>query len=282
VPPSDTVADGVPAAGCEHLVRIYRTSRSEVHALRGVDAQFPAGTVTAVMGPSGSGKSTLLRLLALLDRPTGGGVRIAGHEVGGASGRRRRALRRDHVGLVLQRPTHNLFPQLTAAEHLLEAARRRRVAPLDAAAALDALGLRLCAERRPAELAGGEQQRLAVAVAAVGRPTLLLADEPTAELDAASAARVVAQLRRAAGDGSAVVVNTHDPDVADAADRVLRLRHGALTSERTAGRRGLGVIDGAGRVQLPPEVLARFPGNRVAVDVYDDRVELRRPPGEPG
>jgi len=269
------------AVDCSGLVQVYRVDSGEVHALRGVDASFAAGTVTAVVGPSGSGKSTLLRLLALAERPTAGQLNIAGQNAVGRSTRTLRRMRRRHIAVVLQRPTLNLYPQLTAIEHLELAARWRGAGRSEIDDALDEVGLGARRGNRPDQLSGGEQQRLSVAVAGIGFPTLLLADEPTAELDAASATDVIAHLRVRAERGAAVVVNTHDPAVASAADRVLALHHGTLHSERLSGRASVAVIDAVGRVQLPPDLLAVFPGNRAEISLHDGTVVLRPVSNDP-
>lgn len=261
---------------CEGVVQIYRVASGEVHALRGVDAEFAPATLTAVVGPSGSGKSTLMRLLAMAERPTGGTIVVAGVDVLSARGRRIRALRRTGVALVTQRPTHNLFPHLTVREHLQLMARRRSV-PLDLAVA-ERLGIADRLDHRPDRLSGGEQQRTAVAMATVGNPPIVLADEPTAELDAHSATIVVEHLHELARDGATVVVNTHDPTVSSGADRVLALHHGTMHSERHRGRT-VAIIDAVGRVQIPPDLLDRFEGRRVVIEPTDTGL-LLRPPSE--
>lgn len=263
------------AARCAGVVKIYWSASGEVHALKGVDAVFPAGAVTAVVGPSGSGKSSFLRILGGLDRPTAGSVVLAGQEVSGLSSARLRVVRRRLVGYVLQRPAENLVPYLTAREHLTHARAVRR-ARTDVDALLDQLGMARRARHRPHELSGGEQQRLAFAQAVVGAPPLLLADEPTAELDHGSAARVLAAVRELAASGVAVVLSTHDPAVVAVADRTLSLRHGAVEAE-TLEQRVLSVIDGAGRVQLPPDALALFPQRRAVLSVEDGEVRIGPP-----
>ena len=271
MPPNESVVV------CTGLVQIYRVDSGEVHALRGIDAAFRAGSVTAVVGPSGSGKSTLMRMLALAERPTAGALTIAGTDVMTASTRRIRTLRRRSVAVVLQRPTHNLYPHLTVDEHVRLGARRRGAARGAATEAIEFVGLTDRRSSRPALLSGGEQQRLAVAMATVGNPALVLADEPTAELDATSGAAVIELLRQSAAMGAAVVVNTHDPAVAAAADRVLALHHGTLHSERHLGGTTVAVIDAVGRVQLPPEMLAAFPDLRAELHAEADGSVVLRP-----
>ena len=273
MPSNDAVAT------CTGLVQIYRVDSGEVHALRGIDAMFEAGSVTAVVGPSGSGKSTLLRMLALAERPTAGTLTIAGVDAMTASTRRIRGLRRRSIAVVLQRPTHNLYPHLSVLEHLQLGARRRGAARDAVTEAIDAVGLSARVASRPSLLSGGEQQRLAVAMASIGHPALVLADEPTAELDGASGAAVIELLHRAATAGAAVVVNTHDPAVAATADRVLALHHGTLHSERHLGGTTVAVIDAVGRVQLPPEMLLAFPDLRAELHAEADGSVVLRPIG---
>ncbi len=265
--------DARPAAECEGIVQIYPAASGEVHALRGIGARFERGVVTAVVGPSGSGKSTLMRLLALQERPTAGWLRIDDVETTTAPTSRLRRLRRE-VGLVLQRPSHNLFPHLTAYEQLVHLARRRGAHTDDIGTLLERIGLTGRAHHRPDRLSGGEQQRLAVALAMIGSPALVLADEPTAELDAVNARRVVGLLRDAATAGAGVVVNTHDPFVAREADTVLALHHGTMLSERHRDGETLAVIDEIGRIQLPKDALALFGRRRARVVVEGGRVRL--------
>jgi putative ABC transport system ATP-binding protein len=256
-------------------VQIYRVDSGDVHALRGIDASFLAGSVTAVVGPSGSGKSTLLRLLSLAERPTAGALTISGTDVMTASAHTLRRLRRTSVAVVQQRPTHNLYPHLSVIEHIELGARRRGASDRDVEAAIESVSLTGRRRSRPGQLSGGEQQRLAVATATVGTPALVLADEPTAELDLVSGTAVIELLRQSAARGAAVVVNTHDAAVAAAADRVLALHHGTLHSERLQGETTVAVIDAVGRVQLPPALLAEFPGLRAEIRFEDGAVVLR-------
>jgi putative ABC transport system ATP-binding protein len=265
-----------PAASCSGLVKIYRTATGEVHALKGVDAAFPAAAVSAVVGPSGSGKSSLLRILAGLDRPSAGQVRIGDVRLSGLSLTRLRRLRRRLLGYVFQRPGDNLIPYLTVAEHLRLAARLRGAGDADGAELLELLGL---ADRRrhlPRQLSGGEQQRLAFARAVVGDPPLVVADEPTAELDRASGAALLEAVAALAARGTGLVLATHDPAVVRLAERTLFLRHGAMEAEATRDE-ALSVIDEAGRVQLPPEALQLFPGRRARIGVEQGRVWVEPP-----
>jgi putative ABC transport system ATP-binding protein len=266
-----------PAAVCTGVVKIYWTATGEVNALKGIDAGFPRGTVTAVVGPSGSGKSSLLRILAGLDRATAGQVRVDDVEIGGLSPSRLRRFRRRRVGYVFQRPGDNLIPYLTAEEHLVLAGRlrgdRRATNALDL---LEALGLGPRRRHRPVHLSGGEQQRLAFASAVMGSPPLVVADEPTAELDSTSGEALIAAIHDLAGAGTSFVVATHDPAVVRRADRTLYLRHGALEAEADRVRT-LSVIDTAGRIQLPPAALKLFPGRRAVIAVEDDEVRITPP-----
>ena len=202
---------------------------TQVTALAGVSAQVDAGEFVGIAGPSGSGKSTLLHLLAALDTPTSGRVEIDGIDTATLSGRERGRLRRERIGIVFQR--FHLLPALTAQQNvampLLErgigkSERRARAAEL-----LETVGLGERLDHRPAELSGGEQQRVAVARALTGEPSLLIADEPTGELDSA-AGETVLDLLEDVADDRAVVVASHDQAVLDRADRIVRLRDGKV------------------------------------------------------
>jgi putative ABC transport system ATP-binding protein len=264
------------AARCEGLVRIYWSASGEVHALKGVDAVIPAGRLTAITGPSGSGKSSLLRILAAQDRPTAGRAEVAGQSLAGLSTHRLRALRRRQIGYVFPRPPQNLLPQLTVAEHLVAAARIRGRGADDVDELLERLGLADRRAHRPGELSGGEQQRTAFAAALVGQPALVVADEPTSELDSTTTAGLLAAVHDVTRGGTTVVMATHDPLAAAAADQVIHLRSGAVAHEEVGGRR-LAVIDGDGRLQLPEEALALFPDRRVVLELGADGVVLREP-----
>ncbi len=266
------------AASCTGVVKIYWSGTGEVHALKGIDALFPSGAVTALVGPSGSGKSSLLRILAGMDRATAGSVVVGDTEVSAIKPRKLPRLRRKLMGYVFQRPSDNLLSYLTARQHLEHAASVRNVASRLVAIdeLLDRLGIGGRAHHFPHQLSGGEQQRLAFAQAVVGRPAIVVADEPTAELDSGLAAALLESVRSLADDGIGFVVATHDPAVVDAADATLHLRHGALEAE-SRDRRSLAVIDAAGRVALPPDALRLFPSRRAVMEVVDGEIRITPP-----
>jgi ABC-type lipoprotein export system ATPase subunit len=273
-------------SGFQNVVRIYRAASGEVHALRGVDVEFPRGSVTAIAGPSGGGKSTLLSILALRDRASAGTVTLFGNDVTQARGSALTALRRRSIAWVPQRPSHGLLPHLSARDNLLQIATiRGRSGGWTPDEVLELLGLSHRADGRPGRLSGGEQQRLAVAAALMHAPDLVVADEPTAELDDPNADRVIAALTAVAEQGTTCVISTHDARALRLLPRVLHLRQGVLsaersgTGERTSGqvRTAEAVIDSAGRLQLPPDALRLFPGRRVAVRIDGGSVVLDPP-----
>jgi ABC-type lipoprotein export system ATPase subunit len=211
------------------LVKVHGRGRAARRVLDGVDIGLRAGELVALVGPSGSGKSTLLHLIGGLDRPDAGRLTVAGVRVETARERTLADLRRRHIGFVFQ--FFHLIPELTGAENVQLAARmngrngagRRRADRL-----IEDLGLGEVGGSRPHELSGGEQQRFALARALVNDPSLILADEPTGNLDSEAGAQVLALLRRLAGEGRAVLLVTHDHDATASADRVLSLRDGRL------------------------------------------------------
>ena len=217
-----------PAVALDALTRSYRSKSGTVAALRGVTHAFRVGTFTAIMGPSGSGKSTLLQLAAGLDQPTSGRVSIGGTSLHGLSQTDLTKLRRTAMGFVFQ--SYNLLDALTAYDNVALPARLAgdridRAAVLDA---LDRVGLRDLAKRRPPELSGGQQQRVAIARALHVRPQVLFADEPTGALDRAAGRAVLGLLRSTADAGQTVVMVTHDPLAASYADDVLFLADGQI------------------------------------------------------
>lgn len=208
--------------------RIYGSGEAETVALRGLDLRVEPGELVAVVGPSGSGKSTLLRLAAGLDLPSAGDVRAGGRSLVQLGGAGLAAYRAREVALVLQRG--NLLPALTAAQNVALSARLAggRIGRAAVREALAAFGLDAARDRRPGALSGGEQQRVAVAAAAVREARLVLADEPTAELDEANEALVLEALRVLRERGSTVLVVTHSQRVAASADRVVEVRDGRI------------------------------------------------------
>ena len=251
---------------CSNVVKIYASPTGAVQALRGIDLGVAAGSVTAVMGPSGSGKSSLLRILAGLDEPSSGAAVVGGVGIGGLSARQRRLLRRRLIGYVGQRPSENLQEGMAVGDQVVAAARYRGADEDRATSLLDQLGIASRADHLPVEMSGGEQQRASLARALVGSPPLLLADEPTAELDRASTDDVSGAIRDLADNsGLAAVIATHDPGVVAVADHVIVLRDGAVQSETRAGEERA-VIDATGRIQLPKEVLEWYPDLRVRLE----------------
>ena len=246
------------AARCREVVKSYASGAGAVHALRGVDAECEAGAVTAVVGASGSGKSTLLRLLAALERPTSGIVLVGGADIGAMGDKGRRRVRRERVGYVFQRPSDNFVPHLTVAEHLALAG----AAAGEREAALTQLGLAGRGAHLPEQLSGGEQQRAAFAQVVVAGASLVIADEPTAELDAESSAAVLEAARALAGRGIAVVLATHDPAAIRAADAAVELEHGRNRAPEELGHLAARRELAARRVAPGGEVVARVDGVR--------------------
>jgi putative ABC transport system ATP-binding protein len=215
------------------LRKTYHTDGVAVEALRGVDLQVAPGEFLAVMGPSGCGKSTLLHLLGGLDRPTGGEVTVARQRMDTLDESARAVLRREMIGFVFQ--AYNLIPNLTVADNVDLPGLLTKRPPAEVAvrreALLAALGLSDRANAFPGELSGGEQQRVAIARALGNRPTVLLVDEPTGNLDSRSGAEVMTLLRRFHQEGQTIVLVTHDPNVASFAGRVIFMRDGHLLDE---------------------------------------------------
>ena len=277
---------------CDNIVRIYQVENIEVQALQGLDLLVYPGEMIAIVGASGSGKSTLLNVLSGLDAPTAGRARVGEWDLLRMTAADRLVYRRDVVGFIWQQTARNLFPYLTAAENVAlpmalsgTGARERRTRSQEL---LASLGLGDKAKRKPGELSGGEQQRVAIAVALANSPKVLFADEPTGELDSATSAEVFAALRSANESlGTAVVVVTHDASVAEQVQRTVAIRDGRTSSEvlrRTEidsfGRSSVvaeeyAVLDRAGRLQLPADY-RRSLGlrNRVRLELENDHVGI--------
>ncbi|WP_444662848.1 ABC transporter ATP-binding protein [Cellulomonas sp. CW35] len=267
---------GAPAFGrdalivCDSLVRIYQSEGIEVQALQGLDLLVEPGELVAIVGASGSGKSTLLAVLSGLDVPTAGRVRVGDWDLMAMTSAQRVAYRRQMVGFVWQQTARNMVPYLSATENvtlpLALAGSGRREREARAAELLELLGVGYCADRRPGQLSGGEQQRVAIGVALATSPQVVFADEPTGELDSATSDLVLESLRMVNRElGTTVVVVTHDPGVSEHVQRTVAIRDGRTSSE-TVRRTHLrddgtehvvaeefAVLDRAGRVQLPAE-----------------------------
>jgi len=243
----------MPLVELSDVTKIYRIGTVAVAALRGVSLAVERGEFVAIMGASGSGKSTLMHIIGCLDRPTAGRYLLEGQEVGGLSRDALAAIRNRQIGFVFQ--SFHLLPRATALANVelpllyngcAPAERRRR-----AAEALETVGLSGREDHRPNQLSGGEQQRVAIARALVGGPTLLLADEPTGNLDSRRSLEIVGMLQRLnRGRGLTVIVVTHEPDIAAFAGRILQCRDGRIVGDRPVPAPRDAVAEAAA---LPPE-----------------------------
>ncbi len=225
-------AAGPPLVSVEGVSRTYASSAGEVHALRDVSFTIPEGSLVALVGRSGSGKTTLLNCMGGLDEPTSGRIIVSGKNVTAMNENERTALRRDDVAFVFQ--TFGLVPMLSAAENVGLPLRMRRVESVEredrVAHLLDLVGLADHARQRPSELSGGQQQRVAIARALANSPRLLIADEPTGQLDAETGATIMALLQSVVrSEGMTAIISTHDPSVQALADSTLHLADGVLT-----------------------------------------------------
>nr|BBH95762.1 ABC transporter ATP-binding protein [Thermogemmatispora argillosa] len=293
-----------PVIICDNLVKIYKVADLEVVALQGLDLEVLPGEMLALVGVSGSGKTTLLNILGGLDSPSAGRCLVAGYDLARLSERQRLFYRRFVVGHVWQQSGRNLLPELNLQENielpqlLCGVGRRERLRR--ARELLRLIGLEEAAQRLPAQISGGEQQRVAIAVALANRPQVLLADEPTGELDTQTAAEILRLLRRLNQElGLTILLVTHDPTLAANVDRVIAIRDGRTSTEtvrREAPLSGVPrhmpsasavialpsethresvLIDRVGRLQLPKEALERIPFHgRAEVVIASDHVEL--------
>ncbi len=224
-----------PVLQLDKVVRTYHQAGTDLHVLRGASLSLMTGEIVALVGPSGCGKSTFLHVAGLLERPDGGEVIIDGEACGALADERRTALRRDAIGFVYQ--FHHLLPEFSAVENVILpgmiAGASRREASKTSRQLLEAVGLSDRLRHRPARLSGGERQRVAIARALANSPRILIADEPTGNLDPETAEGVFGLLGKMAADrGIAVVVATHNMDLATRMDRVLTLRNGEVESIR--------------------------------------------------
>ncbi len=272
---------------CENLVKIYKVADLEVVALQGLDLAIQSGEMMALVGPSGSGKSTLMNILGGLDTPTAGRVHVGVYNLLDMTRREQVAYRRREVGFVWQQTARNLLTYLTAQEnvelpmalnHVGARERRQRARDL-----LGQVGLGQRLDHRPDRLSGGEQQRVAIAVAMANRPRLLLADEPTGEVDSEAADQIFQTMRDLNRDsGVTIIVVTHDVNVSTRVDRVVGMRDGRTSIEIVRRRDAEGqtvsedefvILDRAGRLQLPQSyVEALGMEDRARVRLLDDHI----------
>jgi len=258
----------VPAVLCSGLTQVYRTGDAEVTALDEVDLRIDAGEAVALVGPSGAGKSTLLTLLAGLVRPTSGRIEVRGRDVCAMSERDLLRMRARDLGMVLQTPARNLLPYATARQNVAFAQRfsgvSRRDRRAEAGDLLDSVGLGDHAGRLAAVMSGGQQQRLALAVALAGRPAVLLADEPTSQLDRRTGDAVIALMLAARQrHGTALVVVTHDHHVSDALDLEYAIHDGSLVA-------GPWLASAAARREMPDDGFNGRPAEATTKSIGND------------
>jgi len=279
---SDLSAGGLDVS-CRGLVYIYRLEGYDVVALAGVDLDIEAGESVALVGPSGSGKSTLLSVLAGLLKPSAGRLHVGEHDLAKASAAELAQMRATSVGVVLQGASRNLLPYLSAEQNVRFAqrgsgsGRRNQMDPREALALVGLAGRSRRA--RPERLTPGERQRLALAVALANRPGLLLADEPTSQLDSRARDEVLSALEAVRQTGTTVIVVTHDPAVGARMGRTVTIRDGRVGAE---GRRGedYAVVGRDGSIHLPSDVLSVFaPGTLVEVVLEPDGTARLLPAG---
>ena len=284
-----------PYIVCEDVFKIYKIADLEVVALRGLDLTVELGEVVAIVGASGSGKTTLLNILAGYDAPSAGKLTVGGEDLLTMGAKDVEAYRRHSVGFVWQQTSRNLFPYLTALENVAlpmmltqisASVRKQRSQEL-----LDLVGLGHRSDHTPDKLSGGEQQRVAIGVALANQPPLLLADEPTGELDDQTAGEILDLF--GAGNRemkTTVLIVTHDPEIAHKVDRAVMIRDGKMSTEirrRVTFRPGeeheetdppleeFTLVDGAGRVQIPRELLRQLKINdKARIDVVDGNLTI--------
>ncbi|MFE1962137.1 ABC transporter ATP-binding protein [Streptomyces sp. NPDC059479] len=298
---------------CDRLVRVFTTDGVEVQALQGLDLTVQEGELMALVGASGSGKSTLMNILAGLDVPTAGAARVAGRDLLAMDAKVRLDYRREVVGFVWQQTARNLLPYLTASQNIAlpmqlrgrggpqgakqpsssslrpsRSTRSSRAKGERAKELLAMLDVTDCADRRPHQLSGGQQQRVAIAVALANSPSVLLADEPTGELDSATGEQVFAAFRRANEElGTTIVIVTHDQAVENEVRRTVAIRDGRTSSEvlrrteidaegqESVVAREYAMLDRAGRLQLPSEYTAALGmEQRVMLELEQDHIQV--------
>lgn len=285
---------------CDGLVKMYQSDNLKVMALQGLDLEMKRGEMMAIIGKSGSGKSTLLNMIGGLESPTAGHLYIEGRDLSSLPEKDMVRYRKSTVGFVWQKSVRNLFPYLTVTENV-EAPmyftkgkkKERRTRALEL---LEEVGMREHADKFPTQLSGGEQQRVAIAVALANQPSILLADEPTGAVDSKTSDKIFQLFQRLNRElGLTILIVTHDTALADKVERVVMISDGKISTEKirkesyTEGFLGKGfgteesheeyaVLDKAHRVQLSEEVLeqAGIDSNRVKVEVVDDRIVIRK------
>ncbi|MFE6700495.1 ABC transporter ATP-binding protein [Streptomyces sp. NPDC057718] len=277
---------------CDRVVRIFTTDGVEVQALQGLDLLVTEGELMALVGASGSGKSTLMNILAGLDVPTAGSAKVAGCDLLSMGPKERLRYRRDVVGFVWQQTARNLLPYLTAIQNItlpmqLRGGGSKRERASRAESLLAMLDIADCRDRRPQQLSGGQQQRVAIAVALANNPSVLLADEPTGELDSATGEQVFAAFRRANEElGTSIVIVTHDQAVANEVRRTVAIRDGrtssevlrrtevdAATGQESQVAREYAMLDRAGRLQLPADYTQTLGmEHRVLLELEQDHI----------
>jgi len=288
------MTDLEPDIYCADVVRIFSGNGVEVQALQGLNLRVERGELTAIVGASGSGKSTLLTILSGLDTPTAGIARVAGHDLLTMSHAERVDYQRHSVGFVWQQTARNLLPYLTAAENVALAmsvagTARGRARAVLVDEYLDLLGVGAARDRVPDELSGGQQQRVAIAVAIANSPRVLLADEPTGELDEATSVDVLEAMRGVSRErGVTTLIVTHDSTVSEHVDRTIQIRDGRTSTEVLRSTRTdehgneehiaeeFAVLDRAHRLQLPEEFAKALDlHDRVRLSLEPDHVSIR-------
>ncbi len=290
-----------PFIVCENLVKIYKVAELEVIAIQGLDLTVEKGELIGIVGASGSGKSTFLNVLGGLDRPSAGKIWVNGRNLLKLSDAELDAYRRDEVGFIWQQSARNLISYLTAQENvelpMTVAGMSPRQKRAWAQELLEAVGLWEHRQHKLAQLSGGQQQRVAIAVALSNKPSLLLGDEPTGELDSRTSDETLALFQRLNGQfGLTTIIVTHDPQVSKAVDRVVTIRDGRTSSE-TVRRANHNqdmeqaeqeavfdeyvMVDGAGRLQIPPDIREKIGlSDRVTIAVTEDGGVLVKPVAE--
>ncbi len=279
---------------CNDVFKIFKVADLEVVALRGLDLRVERGEIAAIVGTSGSGKSTLLNILAGYDTPSAGTVYVGDYDLLNMTSKEVVEYRRNEVGFVWQQTARNLFSYLTALENvelpMMLAGRDAGGRMERATRLLEMVGLEDRLGHRPEMLSGGEQQRVAIAVALANQPPLLLADEPTGELDDETGAEILELLNELNVElGTTIIVVTHDPAISTSVGRAIAIRDGKTSSEihrkvesstqiggTATGTEEFFLVDASGRVQIPRDMLDNLSiGERVRVEIVDGRVTLR-------